>query len=129
VRLRRLRKCGAAAWLGLIALAIQTLLPIHLAFALAQPASAHSHAEHAAYLARHAAHQHDAPAPASHHHQLCPICVSAHAGASAIALPAEPPAAPLPSAANRLGAPESDTLALPAIAAAAYRSRAPPVIA
>jgi hypothetical protein len=121
-----------AAPLGLVALALNALVPVHLAFDLADALARNSRvpAEHRgvewrllALLTGH----HDAPAKPDDqgrdHRTACPVCTSLGALAgfapvAPVAIPAHPPAA-MPQALPALAS-------APADAPAAYRSRAPP---
>ena len=121
-----------AARLGLLALALNALVPIHLAFDIAEAieapqCSAHAEVDNAErhLLARLAGHR-DANGKSDEHgkHHACPVCsalgsLAAFAQPAATALSAPAPAAlPTPHfavQAGRLGP------------AAAYRSRAPPL--
>ena len=138
MRARRWRGTKWAAWLGLLALAVNTLVPVHLAFDLAEvlaPAR-HSADEEAGSAERrllalisghretespadeHRGHQH------SHHHG-CPVC-SAFGGLTGLALPT-PVLLPVADAAG-LAAPLPATEIAPAGAPVGYRSRAPPAV-
>ena len=141
VRSGKSRCVGWAAWLGVFALALNALVPIHLAFDLAaafgaaQPSRAHSVADDREWsvLAQLSGHgQTDADSPErgkSHQHGKgqptpCQICsaLGALAGfvpAAAVALPLPPPA-PVPTALAAIGGE-------PARVPLAYRSRAPPI--
>lgn len=141
MRPRRLRFGVIAAWLGVIALGLDALVPVHLAFDLDHAYEAVAQRQHAPAL------RHDlswrllallvghldrddspggkADGPAKHHHPDCAVCSSL--GTLAGFAPAM--AVPLP-APTRIEAPilpvASDTAPSAAIALA-YRSRAPPI--
>lgn len=149
MRWRRPDWSRLAAWLGVIALGLNALVPIHLAFDLADAlepahhaASRHTASHHAA--SHHAAAEtagtdrqviallcgHEADGQHHHHHDKpgsnhgCPVCAVA-ATLAALALPIVA-ALPRPAAtAVRLDA-GPGVAAPPAILAAAYHSRAPP---
>jgi hypothetical protein len=124
-----------AAWLGLLALAVNALVPVHLAFDLAEvlaPAR-QSADEEAGGTERHllallSGHR-EAESPADehgrHHHPGCPVC-SAFGALTGLALPMPV----LLPAANATGL----TAALPATeiepagTPVGYRSRAPPTV-
>jgi hypothetical protein len=130
-----MRTCRGRIWaarLGLLALALNALVPIHLAFDIAEAlevpqCSAHAEAESAeqSLLALLSGHRH-ANGKSDEHgkHHACPVC-SALGSLAAFAPPAAtalliPAPADLPTAhflvqTERFGTP------------AAYRSRAPPV--
>ena len=127
-----------AAWLGVIALGLNALVPIHLAFDLAEAFAPAPHAPAAAtgldwqifaFLSGHGAdgdhdqdhHQHDGK-PGRHD---CPVCAVAGT-LVALSLPAVA-ALPVPAAAALRLAVHTVVAAPPAILAAAYRSRAPPL--
>jgi hypothetical protein len=138
MRPRRLRLGAIAAWLGVIALGFNALVPIHLAFDLAEalePGAGH----HAAQLCgdgfercvlalltgRHDDAADKTESHSRHHHAECAVCGSlgtlagfAPAAAAALPLPARVEV-PTPLAAAR----SEPHAALPA----AYRSRAPPI--
>jgi hypothetical protein len=139
MRLRRLRRNSWAAWLGVAALVVNALVPVHLAFDLADTLAPASHPPVAAggydlqwqviaaltgHLA-HAQHDHDRDHDHDRHHQPdCPVC-SALGALDGLAPSAPPELSALPPV---TAAPD------PAPAAewcdhgpvAAYRSRAPP---
>jgi len=136
MRARRWRGTKWAAWLGLLALAVNTLVPVHLAFDLAEvlaPAR-HSADEEAGSAERHllaliSGHR-ETESPAdehrghrhSHHHG-CPVC-SAFGALTGLALPTS---ILLPSAdATGLAAALPATEIEPAGTPVGYRSRAPP---
>ena len=127
-----------AAWLGLLALAVNALVPVHLAFDLAEalaPAQ-HSANEEAGGAERHllallSGHR-ETESPAdehrghrhSHHHG-CPVC-SAFGALTGLALPTP---VLLPAAdTTGLAAALSATEIAPAGAPVGYRSRAPPTV-
>jgi hypothetical protein len=123
-----------AAWLGVIALGLNALVPIHLAFDLAEALEPAHHApaqtadldrQIIAFLCGHEAdadHHHHQDKPGGHH--SCPVCAVVTTLA-ALALPSLA-ALPLPAATTvRIDA-APIFAAAPAILAAAYRSRAPP---
>jgi hypothetical protein len=126
----RVQRSAVAAWLGLLALAIQVGLPLLVAaeISLAARAGTDSVFEMCEYGHLHVA-EHE-PGTAHHHHHdgddggLCPICIALHAGSvftapTLLALPL-PVAAPIATAAPETRAePRRVTLT-------AYRSRAPP---
>ena len=132
-RLRR-HWSGWAAWLGVIALGLNALVPIHLAFDLAEALEPAHHAPAAAAdLGRQIIALlcgHEADSDHHHHHDNsgsrngCPVCATVTTFA-ALALPtvAALPL-PTPTAVRLTAAPV--VAAPPAILAAAYRSRAPP---
>ncbi len=140
MRLRTLRRTAWAAWLGVVALVINALVPIHVAFDVADAVAAHRKAAGAADHGREwrlfaLVTGHDEADGKSgdrgdddHHHADCAVCsaLGALGGFGGFA----------PAAAAALSVPlgiEAPTL-LAAIAnepdgapAAAYRSRAPPL--
>ena len=135
MRPSRLRSRGIAVWLGVIALALNALVPIHLAFDLAdslaprhdgEDAAAHDAFRHMlALLVGHDSDNDHAPSNTGHHHDHCAVCgaiatlagfapaavvllavpTSVYAATLSLATPAAPRAAPL----------------------IAYHARAPPV--
>ena len=133
MRLKRLRRNAQAAWLGIAALVLNALVPVHLAFDLADALGAAPHHAGAGWrlLARISGHH----GPADHHDRSdhdrghhrptdCPVCSAL--GALAGLAPAAPPQLLLPPA------PAGAPAVLPSEeqhaggAVAAYRSRAPP---
>jgi hypothetical protein len=121
-----------AARLGLLALALNALVPIHLAFDIAEAfeaprCSAHAEADNAerSLLALLSGHR-DANRHSEEHskHHACPVCSAL--GALAGFVPPTPTALPAPSAADL---PKAHFLVQTARfeALAAYRSRAPPL--
>ena len=123
MRSRQRRKRFIAAWLGLIGLAVQALLPMLLAVEIAaQPFD-----PAAAALCLHDSADPAQPAPASHDHGLtsgCPICLSL---AASVAFTAPTPLAiPLPSfvKADDYARIEADTRGQSVLPS--YQSRAPP---
>jgi hypothetical protein len=128
---RSVQRSAVAAWLGLVALAIQAGLPLLVAVesTLAARAGADSVFEMCEYGHVHLAEE--TPGSSHHHHHhdgdgdgLCPICIALHAG-SVFTAPA-PLALPLPVAAP-IAAALPELRSAPRFASlAAYRSRAPP---
>jgi len=138
MRARSRRGTEWAAWLGLLALAVNTLVPVHLAFDLAEAlAPARQSANEAAGGAEHRllallsghretetpAHEHGRHGH-SHHHE-CAVCsaLGALAGLAQPTLEAlsAPPPTALPAALPIL---EPKAFGTPA----GYRSRAPPTV-
>jgi hypothetical protein len=122
-----------AARLGLLALALNALVPVHLAFDLAEafepapPCGAHVEAGGAerGLLALLSGHRETGGTSDEHgKHHACPVC-SALGALAGLAPPA--PTALLALFPIRLPTPHSVTQAERADAPAAYRSRAPPV--
>jgi hypothetical protein len=135
----RLRVGAVAAWLGVIALGFNALVPVHLAFDLAHALAPEGHGKDAAddhdfvhclltVIVGHHDEDEDQPASRSdkeHHHHDCAVCgaIGTLAGfaPAAVVLLAVPLCAYLPvPLAAACDAP-------PAAPLAAYRSRAPPV--
>src|SRR5579883_1443968 len=126
--LSRLSRAACAAWLGLLALAIQAAVPALVAVELVV---ARNSAEAFALCVFGAPQDHHseapAPSPQGNKHGIgaCPICVALNAGHAFTA----PDAASLPAPSSyEIGT----TIALPAAprdaaSVAAYRSRAPPI--
>lgn len=137
VRTKRLRFATLAAWLGFIALGLNALVPIHLAFDLADALTASDHGEDAgahndfarSVLALLVGHHHDEDRSASHqphhHNDGCAVCgaIGTLAGFAPAAVP-------------QLAAPDSVFVATlefvdppaPQLAPViTYRSRAPPL--
>jgi Protein of unknown function (DUF2946) len=123
-----------AAWLGVIALSLNALVPIHLAFDLAEALEPATHIPAATaggdlqrrLLARVCGHQNGENKQHGKHHETnCPVC-AAVGTLIAFAAPANP-VLPVPVAiAIRLDADEF--AAEPqSVSAAFYRSRAPPL--
>jgi hypothetical protein len=126
-----------AAWLGLLALAVNALVPVHLAFDLAEALAPARHAvdDEAGSAERHLlallVGHHEAQGPANEHgkhqhgdHHGCPVCSALGALAGLVPptlvvisapLPATLPAAPPLVQLQAAGSP------------AGYRSRAPPI--
>jgi hypothetical protein len=135
VRLRRPRRVRWAAWFGLLALALNALVPIHIAFDLAEavggahPHGAHSHAHSVewsvlARLSGHGEAEHKSHEHGKSHAIACPVCsalgaLAGFAPAAVVALPLPLPVA-VPAALAAIGGE-------PATAPLAYRSRAPPI--
>ncbi len=119
----------SATWVGLLALALNALVPIHLAFDLAEAFGAPSDVHSVEWSALAQLSGHSETDGKSHEHGKthptpCPVCsalgaLAGFAPAAAVALPLPPPAA-LPAALAEIGGE-------PASAPLAYRSRAPPV--
>ena len=132
MRLRTWRGRIWAARLGLLALALNALVPIHLAFDIAEALEAPQCSAHASVdngerhlLARLAGHR-DANGKSDEHgkHHACPVC-SALGSLAAFAPPSETAlSAPLPAA---LPTPHFLVQTERFGARAAYRSRAPPL--
>ncbi len=133
----RLRLGAIAAWLGVIALSLDALVPIHLAFDLAHTFETATHqkdsspAEHDfswRLLALVTGHQ-DADGKAGshvkHHSENCPVCSSLGTLAGFAPAATAPLSVPIPVETPILLA----TIARepPGAPATAYRSRAPPI--
>jgi hypothetical protein len=136
MRRDRLRLRVAAAWLGVLALGLDALVPIHLAFDVANAAAPARYREHhtgrdfVAALLTLATGHHDAGGAGGapdkdRHHDVCAVCGAAAtlAGFAPAAIP--PLAAPAHLGAVVQAAPAAE--APHASPLAAYRSRAPPV--
>jgi Protein of unknown function (DUF2946) len=130
MRLRRLRGNGWAVRLAILALALNALVPVHLAFDLADalaPAAHHAAGGHGLawrLLARLSGHLR----PAGDHgknHSECPVC-SALASLGG-APPAAAPVLPVPLAIAAATISLQSLVVREAAPAAAYRSRAPPL--
>lgn len=131
MRLRRLRRIGWAVWLGVAALVLNAMVPVHLAFDLAEAlgAAPSNEADPSwvlfAKLSGHLAPADDDHDGDHHHHPNCPVC-SAFGALSGLA-PATPPLllslpqfpAGTPAILPSEGRPDGG-------AVVAYRSRAPP---
>jgi Protein of unknown function (DUF2946) len=134
------RHAAAAVWLGLLALAFNALVPVHLAFDL-EEALASSHRLVAggdavergvlALLSGHGAGEpeprHDGTSHGHSHRTACPVC-NALGALSGFAVPPAAPVVALPSVAAGLPAALPMAAIRPAGVAAAYRSRAPPAV-
>lgn len=123
-------------WLGVLALVVNALVPVHLAFDLAaastaaQSGAAHSEPHGAewsvlALLTGHADTNGKTDEHGKDHGFSCAVCgalgtLAGFAPADAVALPLPPPAA-LPAALAAIGGEPANT-------PLAYRSRAPPII-
>lgn len=133
LRRRTLRR---VAWLGLFAFALNVLVPIHLAFDMAEAAAAHEprvdvHAPGLtwrvfAVLTGHLADGEDRERRAKGQEAPCPVCASAAtlAGSISAAVLVLPAAFSAPVSNPIASIPAFDTAA----PRAAYRSRAPPRI-
>jgi hypothetical protein len=135
VRWGKRQRVGWTAWFGVLALALNALVPVHLAFDLAESfedaqapgAEPETHTAEWSVLARLSGHHETGGESHEHgkgHRTDCPVCsaLGALAGlapAAIIALPLPPPAA-VPAVLPALAGP-------PTGAPLAYRSRAPPV--
>jgi len=131
----RLRVGAIAAWLGVIALGFNALVPIHLAFDLAHALAPDRHGEDAAadhdfvrclltlVVGHHDEDEDRSPSHKQHHHADCAVCgaIGALAGfaPAAAVLLAAPILVYAPPPTVEVGAPHIAPLA-------AYRSRAPP---
>ena len=135
MRWRKGRCAGLARWLGLLALALNALVSIHLAFDISEALAATRATEvHAggvtaewsvlAVLTGHSHPGNKPGAPGKHHGTACPVCAAA--GTFAGFVPASPVALPIPASA---AAPSilPKPVGKPTGALTAYRSRAPPV--
>jgi DUF2946 family protein len=124
MRLRKLRRQGWAAWLGMLALGLNVLVPIHLAFDLAAAYGAAPER----HLTAEAGGDRQSGDPADredgHHRPDCPVC-SALGSLAGLAPAAAPTfAAPLRFATAIVVAATAGPH--DAVRVAAYRSRAPP---
>lgn len=139
MRPNRLRLGAIAAWLGVLALSLDALVPIHLAFDIAEALGTAAHRADATdhdpswrLLALVIGHQDGDEAPgdrsnghSKHHHYECPVCSAL--GTLAGFAPAAVVPVPIPF---RIEAPVlvvSFEAALHAAPTIAYRSRAPPI--
>ena len=137
MRPNRLRLGVFAAWLGVIALSLDALVPVHLAFDLAHTFETATHreasspAEHdfswrlLALVTGHQDADRKAGSHVKHHHENCPVCSSlgtlagfAPAATTPLSVPirVEAPILLTAIASEPLGAPVT-----------VYRSRAPPI--
>jgi len=136
MNLRRLRRVGVGAWLGVLALGMYAIVPIRVAFDIVAMITAGLDGEESSPFAAHTPHAHaavphnhgqtEAPGERSpgHQHSHCAIC-----GALPVA-----GAVPVPAAAIVAGPIILETLVLfavpslelPTASPAAYVSRAPP---
>jgi hypothetical protein len=131
---RRLRRASWAIWLALLALGLDALVPIHLALDLdealgaahrAAPRGVH-HGFEWRLLALATGHEiGDGEPDGDHHHPPCPAfaALGALGGFAMVA----PPALPAPALAAAMPAPPPLAAIPDRTAAAAYRSRAPPL--
>ena len=141
MRPNRVRLGAIAAWLGVIALSLDALVPIHLAFDLAHAFNAAAQRGHASaaghdfswrLLALITGHNdEDAPSGGKaggrgkHHHADCPVCSSLGTLAGFAPAAAVPLSVPICiEAPVQIVALDSAPHAAPAVA---YRSRAPPI--
>jgi hypothetical protein len=129
--LRRLKKIRLGAWLGVLALAVQLYLPIHLVHRVeagpgggGAPAAVHHHHSAVHAVADESHHDSVPDGQPGDAHAHCPLCSMLHA-AAAITLPdgIEPYHPPLDSAATT-PVPQSHESA--SASPASYASRAPP---
>jgi Protein of unknown function (DUF2946) len=138
MRARKWRGTVWAAWLGLLALALNSLVPIHVAFDLAEalgPAhhrSAHTYADAAGadrhLLALLVGHRHSGGKSHDHgkgHGTACPVC-SALGALTGLASPA-PVVLPAPDGIG-LAAALPIVRSKPVATSTGYRSRAPPIV-
>ena len=140
MRARSRRGTIWAAWLGLLALAVNALVPVHLAFDLAEALAPARHpadeeaggAEHRllALLSGHREAESSADEHGKHdrghrHHPECPVC-SAFGALTGLALPA-PVLLPIADATGLTAALPATEIE-PAGAPPGYRSRAPPIV-
>jgi Protein of unknown function (DUF2946) len=133
----RLRIGAIAAWLGVIALGFNALVPIHLAFDLAHALAPDRHGKAAAadhdlirclltlVIGHHDENQDQSPAHKGRHQTDCAVCSAVGNLAGFAPAAAAPLAAPIlgyapPPPAIEVGAPHTAPLV-------AYRSRAPPL--
>jgi len=133
----RLRAGAIAAWLGVIALGLNSLVPIHLAFDLAHTLAPDRQVKDAAadhdlvrclltlIVGHHDEDEDQPPAHKGHHHAECAVIGAIGTLAGFAAAAAVPLAVPIPAYAPTLptierGAPRAAPLV-------AYQSRAPPL--
>jgi hypothetical protein len=127
-----------AAWLGLLALAVNALVPVHLAFDLAEALAPARHVvdDEAGSAERHLlallVGHHEAQRPADEHgkhqhrdHHGCPVCSALGALAGLVPPALVVSSAPLPAT---LPAPPPLVQLQAAGSPAGYRSRAPPTV-
>jgi Protein of unknown function (DUF2946) len=141
VRPNRLRLGAIAAWLGVIALSLDALVPIHLAFDLAHALETAAHRGGSSAAERDFSERlltlvtghHDedtasggkTSSPDKHHHPDCAVCSSLGTLAGFAPAAIVPPSIPIRvEAPILLAAIASEP---PAAPATAYRSRAPPI--
>ena len=131
---RRLRNASWAFWLGLLALGLDMLVPVHFAFDLAEAVGAvHGRTAGTGFewrlFALVSGHSDDRHAGhADHHHDAaCAVCAAVGAlGAIGGFAPPAAPALPAPVPASTAFAHAAGNGNSRAIFPAAYRSRAPP---
>jgi hypothetical protein len=129
MRWRRKPRRAVAAWLGLFALVLQTLVPLLVAGEIADAAKAGDHSVFELCLFGHLHQGPPAGAPGGDRHSgdagdLCPLCVALHA--SPVFTTPTVAALPLP-AVQAIGTPlPPHQRSAGRIASAASRSRAPP---
>ena len=135
MRLGRPKVNSIAAWLGICALILNALVPIHLAFDLAdaldngyrEHVGHHHHGSRHGLLAALVGHRHSdgkSEGQSKHPHLDCAVCgtlgaIGGFAPVSAIAVP-------VPTLVNASPAPDATTSDIRSLFHAAYRSRAPP---
>lgn len=142
MRLKRLRRSGWAAGLGIVALGLNLLVPVHLAFDLAE---ARTHKHHAAHhhhnhsfewrLLALASGHFESGGPGHHgqsghhhgadQHHACQVCSAT--GTLAAFAPAAATSFPVPATDTVLRVLGGATEAHEPASTAAYRSRAPPL--
>jgi DUF2946 family protein len=133
----RLRVGAIAAWLGVIALGFNSLVPIHLAFDLADALMPHRHVNDAAadqdlvrclltlIIGHHDEDKDQSPGHKGHHHAECAVIGAIGTLAGLAPAAAVPVPVPIPAYAPRLPAIELDAPRTAALTA--YQSRAPPL--
>jgi hypothetical protein len=137
MRPKRLRFATLAAWLGFVALGLNALVPIHLAFDLADALTASEHGEDAgahddparSLLALLVGHHHDQDPSESHkpHHHDDGCAVCAAVGTLAGFAPAAVPQLPAPDSVFVATLEFVDPPAPQLAPVIPYRSRAPPL--
>jgi hypothetical protein len=129
---RKRKRRALVAWLGLFALLLDALVPIHLAFDLAESlgldrapiAAADPMRPLLAELVGHES-QPDKPDRDHHHHHDCAVCAAA--GTLGAVTAPSPAALPVPTLAAQPILLAALRVAPPGASFAAYRSRAPPL--
>jgi hypothetical protein len=135
VELRRLRHMAAAVWLGVLALALQSLVPVHLAFDIAEAldqerAPAHGTGELKArdILAALTGHQDHNKRPGGAAGRGAPDCtVCGSLGVLGALAPPALAVIPLPGAMQAAAALPASPVEPAGSLPPAYRSRAPPI--
>ena len=129
MRAGRGKHARLGAWLGVLALAVQAFLPVHLVFDIVEAGSVAGLHHDRPEVHRHVHAGAPAGRPGNGHDDHCPISLDQLQATSAFTLPAIVMAPPCPELDRRAATPVLASRELASASPASYASRAPPLLA